>query len=173
MALVLVSLVLCPAVASATLMDGHTVRYEYFYPNLSTLLEDADNGDKLVGPGIEVSDIALDNGTMDISDTNIYVDFDPPSGSGGWSAAVFNGFVITDINGTIPDFTGVTINPETNMGGLIASHISFDADHIWVNWRHRMFYPDTVVSLDVTPEPATLSLLALGGLAVLRRRRRR
>lgn len=33
--------------------------------------------------------------------------------------------------------------------------------------------PPAAVTLHIVPEPATLSLLTLGGLAVLRRRRRR
>ena len=38
---------------------------------------------------------------------------------------------------------------------------------LWLN----VVYSDTTVQLEVVPEPATLSLLALGGLAVIRRRR--
>ena len=165
--------------ASASLLDGKTVNYQYFFPNSSSPYADAGNGDYVVGSGIEITNIANGSyfgynryGTIDISDTNIYVHFNVTD---GWMAEPFNGFRISDALGLIPDFTSVTINAATNMSGFGASRISFDADNIWINWQGLTFVYDTVVSLDINstsvPEPATLLLLGFGliGIAAVRR----
>lgn len=61
--------------ANAVLLDGATINYQYYYPNSGSPYAGADNGNKVVGAGIEVSNIADSTGTIDISDTNIFVDF--------------------------------------------------------------------------------------------------
>jgi len=195
--------------ASAALLDGQTVQYQYLFNTITSNYASADNGNKLVGPGIEVSNITDNVGTIDISDTNLTANFATASffsSSGSFNGfritagcrcekVVFygvnvpgaamkpiaiweirvNGFRITDVNGTIDDFVGVSINPATNMAGLDASRISFDADNIWVNWQSLSFDPNTIVSLDITavPEPATAMILGLGLAGLTARRRRR
>jgi hypothetical protein len=157
-----------PAQASP-LMLGQTVEYQYFFPNLSSPYGNASNGNYVVGAGVEVANVADGRATLDISDTNLYIDY---LNSSGWNPASFNGFRITDIFGTIPSFTGVTINAATNMVGFDASRITFDADHIWVNWQGLNFNADTVVSLDVNggsvPDAGSTLLLLGMGLAGLR-----
>lgn len=169
----LAALCASPAQAS-TLMLGQTVEYQYLFPCIGCNYGTASNGNYVVGPGVEVANVADYLATMDISDTNLYVDY---TSAAGWNPASFNGFRITDIFGLIPAFTGVTINPATNMVGFDASRITFDADHIWVNWQNLSFGADTVVSLDVNggsvPEPgSTLVLLgmSLAGLRAWRKR---
>jgi hypothetical protein len=43
--------------ASATLFDGQTVNYRYLFPDINTPYRNADNGNKVVGPGIEASPV--------------------------------------------------------------------------------------------------------------------
>lgn len=65
----------------------------------------------------------------------------------------FNGPEFFDVDGTIPKIYGVTVNQSTTMAGLDASRISFDEDHIWVNWKGLSFDPSKKVILDVQFEP--------------------
>ena len=43
--------------ASATLFDGQTVNYRYLFPDINIPYRNADNGNKVVGPGIEASPV--------------------------------------------------------------------------------------------------------------------
>lgn len=155
-------------ISQAALLDGQTVNYQYYYPGLGNPYGNSSNGDYVVGAGVEVANIADGMGTLDLSDSNIYVDY---TNSSGWNPAAFNGFIITDIFNSIADFTGVTINAATNLVGFDLSRITFDGNHIWVNWQGLSFDANTVVSLDINggevPEPESLALLGLGVLIMV------
>jgi hypothetical protein len=147
--------------ANAALLDGKTINYQYYFPNVTSPYSNSDNGDKVVGAGIEVSNVADNRATMDISDTNIYIDF---LNSSGWSSSTFNGFKLTDTFNNIASFTSISINAATNMVGFSLSNITVLADEIWVNWQGLSFDANTIVSLDINtsavPVPAALFLFA-------------
>lgn len=177
------AILLCAAGQSqaGVLFDGKSVGYQYLFTDISTVFWDG--GNLTVGSGIELANLyeGATTGTLDISDTNILVDFNPPSGS-IWTEAPFNGFRIYDSLNSLPSFTSVTIDSSTtNMVGFTSDRISLDADNIWVNWQGLEFGDDTVVSLDVNasvnppvPEPTTLAIWSvLGGLGMIAARRRR
>jgi hypothetical protein len=162
------------APAQATVMDGATIRLTYEFPNVGTIWN-GNSHDLVVGPGIEISGFPVGDArtNVDVSDTNVFVTY---NSGGTWTTTSFNGFHIFDLFGSIPDFTGVSINAATNLTGFGDARITFDADNIWVDWNGLSFDSETIVSLDVeaVPEPGTLLLLGTGiaGLAARSRRRR-
>lgn len=92
----------------------------------------------------------------------------PPETSGGANYSGFNGSLPASVLGGTDLWVKVEIN-STNTSGNNTAPFRNTA-------QHTRAYDDGVDSftLDVnlTPEPATMSLLALGGLAVLRKRHR-
>jgi hypothetical protein len=160
----------------AALLNGQTVRLTYEFPVLGTVFNN-NTHDLLVGPGFEINGFPVGDPrtNIDFSDTNIYVTFNSHA---TWTSTSFNGFHVYDLNGTIPAFTSVTLNPATtsNMLGLV---LTFDADNIWVNWAGLSFDTNTIVSIDINggsgvPEPGTLGLMAAGlGLLALAGRLRK
>lgn len=144
--LVAMALLMAAPLASAQL-TGQTVRAQHYFPNLSTPY--GSPVDSVVGPGVEVTNFPnLDPRTnIDYSANSIRITYNSTS---TWSFAAFNGIVFTDLNGTIPSITGVTLNAATNMVGLDASRISFDANTVRINWQGLPFTPSTVVVLDLS-----------------------
>jgi len=162
--------------ASATTLLGNTVEVSYRFPDINTVFN-GNTVDVVVGPGQEISNFPVGDPrtNIDLSDTNIYVTYNSAS---TWTNTSFNGLQFFDVFGTIPNITQVSINGATNLGGFDASRITFDADHIWVNWAGLTFDQSTIVSLDVNgsaaavPEPMSLLLVGSGLLGAVRLRRR-
>jgi len=156
--------------ANATILFGQTVRVTHDAPSIGTPISGP--FDAVVGPGLEVPSI-LGFYSADLSDTNIFLDFTQfPSASAAFSGAAFNGFHLFDLNSTIPTFLSATIN-STNVAGLDASRVTFDANNIYINFQGLTVTPSSRVSVDITavPEPRTLGSigLVLAALALLRR----
>lgn len=165
---------------ASALMLGNVVDYQYESPlgSPSTTGTDwnvgnTDNGTDTVldpsSPEVEVviSDTSFNDwGTIDISDTNLFL-----TSTGTINFTVDQGFRITDFNGTIDDFTSVTINTlETNVSTEAdwLTRIEWDANNIWVSLGGLGELDESaVISIDVAgavavPEPATVTLLGLG-----------
>ena len=161
--------------AQASLLDGKTVSFTYLFPDASSVYASSANGNYVVGAGVEIPNGVCCGfeGAVDISDSNIRVDFHDSS---TYSGAAFNGFRISDVFNTIDDFTTASVNAVTDMVGFGAGNVTFDANNIDVNWQGLSFDSGRVVSIDLAgghvPEPAALSLLALSllGLGLMRRR---
>jgi hypothetical protein len=168
----------CRESRAAILLDGNTVGYQYYFPDLSTLFYQPP--DFVVGPGVELptglTQAGDGVGQLDVSDTNLLVKF---TINGNFTGATFNGFRLFDSTSSIAPFTSVTVNPATNMPGFSIANVSFDANNIYVNWQSLPVDPSYVVSLDINtsavPAPSTVVtwsgvMAVVGGIAVLRRR---
>ena len=164
--------------AGAQSFDGSMLTYQYYFPNSGVPYPAASNGSFLVGPGIEVPNVSDDRATLDVSGSNIFIDFIDTS---NWGPATFNGWVLGDETNSLAAILGVSIDPSTNLTGFSLSNISFTDDTIAVNWQGLNFTSATVVSLNVTfgdaavPEPSSWAMMLLGfgaaGLALRRGRK--
>lgn len=122
---------------------GHDINFQHYYPDTSTV--SGPSVTVTVGAGVEFPNPYLSIGA-DISANNIRIIH---VGSSTWFPNTHNGPIFTDINGTIPTITGVTVNAATNMLMFAASRVSFTADSVTVNLQGLPFTPATIVSLDV------------------------
>jgi hypothetical protein len=164
------------AIGHAAVLDGQTLGYVYNYPTIGTFYPPDRPApypsSVVVGPGIEIPNIVDNIASLDISDTNLRLNFGSNGNFGG--GVPFNGFILTDINGTIPDFASITINSATTLAGFDSSRLFIDANTIRVNFVGLPFQTNDILSLDIAavPEPETVALLGLGllGMTAVRRK---
>jgi hypothetical protein len=149
--------------SNASILAGATVGYEYHFPGVGSVIYTAPTF--VVGPGVETGlfQPSPDYAAVDVSDTNIFVDFIQPA---SFAPGAFNGIRLFDVNNAITSFTSVTVNAATNMFGFTSANVSFDADNIYINWQGLPFDENTIVSLDINgapgtvPEPASVAVWA-------------
>lgn len=166
---------LLSGVGHAAVLNGQTLGYDYNYPAVGVHYPAGVApypSSVVVGPGIEIPNIVDNIASLNISDTNLLLKFGSNGNFGG--NVSFNGFILTDVNGTIPDFTSVTINALSTLAGFDSSRIFFDANTIRINFVGLPFGTNNILSLDVAvvPEPTTIALLGLGLLGVTASRRK-
>ena len=157
-----------PAVAGP--LDDATVRTQYLFPDQSSVYQDFGDttvsGDTLLASGLgSVSGVDLH-----ATGSNLTVNFNNGYDT-SWNGTDFNGFVVFDDTNSAGAITSVSINGITNMAGFDMSRVSFDADHVFVNWEGLSFGQGTVVSLDLNggggvPEPASWAMM-LGGFGMV------
>jgi len=159
--------------AHAQVFTGQTVNYQYLFPELTSNYSNAANGNYLVGPGVEFSNIVDGYGTMDFHDSGFLVSF---TNGTSFTPSTFNGFRVSDVFGTIGSFTSFVLTSNTGVAGTPV--LTFDADNLYVNWQGLGFgggdLAFSVNSVNAIPEPETYALLLAGlGLLGLAGRRRR
>jgi hypothetical protein len=138
----------------AVILDDQTVETTNFHGTApdTTILVGPTNS--VVGPGVELNDFGwLGFVDIDFSDTNILIKLSIPQPSGYSEALRF-----LDVNGTIPDLTGVTVNAATNWAGFNTSRISqFNANLIDLNLTGLQGQQGQQISLDLTANTAISS----------------
>ncbi len=179
--LIAVSVAVCmgsvTSIAHAGIFDGNTINYQYYFPNLSTPYASAGNGDYLVDTGVEISNVVDGFGTLDFSGDEFVISF---AHGGNFSPTAFNGFAISDVSASINPFTSFSLVSNTAVSGTPI--LSFDANHLYVNWAGLNFnrgelvfsvsslaplpnsHPVTSFSRTISPvpEPDTYALLLVG-----------
>lgn len=112
---------------------GNDVSLAYWFPDSSSTYDSAISA---VGAGKEFTNfVGLFD--LDVGDTNITAN--PFAFSATFISTSFNGWVLSDLNGTIDDIINVTINGATNMVGLDSSRLTFDSNSIGINWQGLSF----------------------------------
>jgi hypothetical protein len=114
---------------------------------------------------------------VDFGDDFLNITLNTILGNPTWNGTSFNGIVFV---ASLPHgILSATVDAATTMPGLDNSHVSFDADEIFVNWAGLSYVDGSVVRLNfgfeqgTVPLPGSLSLFGLGllGLGCLFRSR--
>jgi hypothetical protein len=146
----------------ADVLTGDTIRTWELYPDLSTIyagpVDVVDPGAILAFPSFApVVNIFFNDANITIQmarDATAYT-------------SAFNGFRFLDLSEA--PFTSVTLDPATNVPGIDASRVTFDAQDIYVNFSGITYSTGQRVSLDLnaTPEPSYLVILMILMIAAL------
>ena len=169
-AAVAISIAASGAVHAATL-NGATVDVNFYFPDSVTLF--CASGSAVVGAGTEypAGCLGFSAVSIDITGTQVIVGH---LNTNGFSAGSFNGFVMDILFG--PNILSLAYNAGASTLGVTST--SFSATSMSFNFADQGFgtavFDVTAGPAAVIPLPAAslMLLTGLGGMAVLRRRRR-
>jgi len=138
---------------------GSEIQLEIFSPNFQTPIIDPVSA--IVGDDIEFStpypgqSNLIVEATIDLSDNTVAYQISDQVSPGLFSFASgsFNGYVLTDLLGTLPAITNVIIDTSETTIGIDVSDVTFNEDQILVNVEGLPFSVGDTITLDVSFEP--------------------
>ncbi len=146
---------------------GSTVDVRDYYPNLSTLI--SDGGSTTVSNALEYANI--NSFAIDITDTQILIEWSGATGNRGFTGAAFNGFEFLFSGVSI---AGATVNGNSTFLGNPA--ISIVGNNIFLNYSGvntggspnspTISIIDITTSSSTVPEPGTPTMLGAGLLGL-------
>lgn len=152
--------------------DSQTVKADWLYPDVNSVLE---SHNVVVGAGVELPASLIindDKFDIDLGPDTVQFNFNATS---NWTAVSFNGWRFSDLNGTIPDIVGYTIDAFSqgigNVNGIV---LSFDANHVKGNFAGMTVAGNgdfIRLKVEFVPAPGGLAVLGLAAIGTLRRRR--
>jgi hypothetical protein len=172
-----------PSPVDAALLEGETVATTNFHGSQPDSTTPIGPLNRVVGAGIELTNFGFsDFVDIDFSDTSILITLKIDQ-----LPAFFESLRFFDVNGTIPAFTGVTLNSATTWIGFGASRIDFTSDRIDLNLTALAGLQGQQISLNLNgggngngngkvSEPASYllaSIALLSMLGVMSRRRKK
>jgi len=158
------SIFACFTVASSgqsviPILEGQTLQTLNFHGTAPDVTLPIGPEDTVVGPGVELTSFGWSGFVnIDFSDTHILITAatDQPFG-------YFETLRFSDVNGTIPDFSSVSLNPSTDWAGFQASGVSLvNPDVIDVNLTALNGLQGQTISMDITAVPEPVSTIIVG-----------
>jgi len=137
------------SIVAAQGFEGNTLRLTVDTPNIGNTI--AGPFDSVVGSHIEFGLSGSGNGynvvPVDIDLTSNTINLDYSSG-GSFASGTFNGYVFTDLNDTIPDIQGVSIDSTTTLG-IDGNRVSFNQNQIFINVASLSYNSSSKIKLYV------------------------
>ena len=147
----------------SALMLGHTIGASHLRQVTPDMTRVFGPIDAVVDSGVEYVAFGWDSlFDIDLSDTRIVIRLNAAQ-----PAAVAELLAFTDANGTIADFTAVTLNSATTYAGFTASRIGVNSNSISLNLSGLSGLPGQQIVLNVTGAGATMPPGAPEGLGAI------
>lgn len=152
---------------------GRTFDAVYFFPDDSSPYPFGSftPSSFVVGAGIETIGNVEDVTSLpvDFTDKTLTIGLDTVLIDPVWTATSFNGILFSLQSAGPLGIIGASVDPSTTLAGFDASRVTFDSGKIGINWN-GLAYQDgqqVVINFAFVPEPSSLALVGVSGLAGL------